>query len=443
MSLFAHQLVQSRRMEAWLGPLAAVAVCVMDGSPVIWSSLPVLTGLTLISLAVGRPRPPRDSLHGFRIAWLSSLAFVAISGVIAIVRLDLDGVVAFVGGSGSLVCGYLLGVRSGLKGDAVSRLLLAISVGYVFHAIVLLIWFLERTGWDLVGAIYLRWDIAAIESASTHGFGNLGNNAVLAGMLLPALLVAATRRCSWVLQAWSGAAALLAISVLILTQARASLLSASIVAVLLFVAFRLRWQLALLAAAFIGFAALPSFESPGIEINTVTRLASSLTSPSADRSFSERLEAIIEGIGLLSDHASMGIGVARLPLVMNHTAPHQWHLHQALEWGVAAGILSMLATVAVWWALIQSLWRSWHRWFAFRDVAICLSIPGSYVLTASMAGAQWHFGMASVWPALCGICFGVAWAMAGSERTRRNDVEPKGSTASSQSPLPALISRPS
>ncbi len=408
----------------------------------IWSSLPVLIGLALISLAVGPPRPPRDSLRSFRIAWLSSLAFAAISGVIAIVRLDPEGMVAFVGGSGSLVCGYLLGMRSGVKGDAAGRLLLAISVGYAFHAIVLLIWFLERTGWDLVGAIYLRWSIASIESSSAHGFGNLGNNAVLAGMLLPALLVAASRRSSWVLQAWFGVAALLAISVLILTQARAPLLSASIVAVLLFVAFRLRWQLALLAALFVGLAALPSLESSDLEINAVARLASSLTSPSADRSFSERSEAIIEGIGLLWDHASMGIGVSRLPTVMSHTAPHQWHLHQALEWGIAAGISSMIATAAVWWALIQSLWRSWRRWFAFRDVATCLSIPGSYVLTASMAGAQWHFGMASVWPALCGICFGVAWARAGSERTRRNDVEPKGAAVISRYPLPALSSRP-
>jgi len=401
-------------MHNLLAAIAAAAACAMNGNPVIWSSFPVLLGLAMVLIIRGphaRAARRRWSLQATIVSTGIALGWC---GIVTVLRFDSADAIAYVGGFGSLLCGYLLGVSMTGDSRAVSRVLGGAAIGYSLHAVRLLSWFVAQCGWSVSDWVQLRWNLPAVLDAALVGFGNLGNNAVLAATMLPSFAAMTVRPGDWKVRLVCFVASVLAVGVLVVTQARGPLVVAALVTALLISSMRARIALAILAAS-LGFAVLsPTIENQGFESNAVARLIQTIERANDDASVAERREANVEGWHLAGANPVLGVGVAGVPKAMTYTSPHQWHLHQAMEWGLIAGLAAAMATLSVIVAFAGGLWMLLRQVPGQLDLVLCLSIPCSYLLIATGTGAQWHYGLASAWPAVCGIAFGLACAVDGS-----------------------------
>ena len=404
-------------MYSWVIATVACAICAMNGHPLVWSSFPILA---LAAVVAGTRRGGRHLSTGGPIMTciiLASMITFLWSALIALFGLDFYAVVAWVGGGGAVMLGFIVGSAATRASSTWISVAVGSAIGYSIHAMRLLGWFIGETGWSLPNIVKHRWDIAAIDGASLSGFGNLGNNAVLAAMLLPAFLVTSAGACSWRVRLILALASVLATSVLAVTQSRSALAVAVMMGVTLLLATRHFKVLILLVLSIFGAIFWGSRNDGGLEVNTVIRLQQTAQSVSEDASAVERQSAIQEGWDVMILNPICGIGPSKIAGELSLTAPHQWHLHQALEWGVVVGLSLSIATGLTLLLFTKKLLRSWLGDPVDRRIAICLSVPTSYLAIATIAGAQWHYGMASVWPSMCGLCFGVAWSL---ERDRRS-----------------------
>ena len=404
-------------MYSWFIAIVACAICAMNGHPLFWSSLPILV---LAAVVAGTKRGSRQLTTGGPLMTgiiLASMIGFLWSALIAFFGHDFYAGVAWVGGGGAVVLGFIVSSAATRVSFTWTASVVGSAIGYSIHAMRLLGWFIGETGWSLPNIVKHRWDIAAIDGASLSGFGNLGNNAVLAAMLLPAFLVTSAGACSWRVRLILALASVLATSVLAVTQSRSALAVAVMMGVTLLLATRHFKVLILLVLCMFGAILWGSRNDGGLEVNTVVRLQQTAQSVSEDASAGERLSAIQEGWDVMILNPICGIGPSKIAGELTLTAPHQWHLHQALEWGVAVGLSLSVATGLLLLLFTNKLLRSWLGDPVDRRIAICLSVPVSYLAIATISGAQWHYGMASVWPSMCGLCFGVAWSL---ERDRRS-----------------------
>lgn len=403
-------------MYSWVIAIVACAICAMNGHPLVWSSFPILA---LAAVVAGTRRGGRHLSTGGPIMTciiLASMITFLWSALIALFGLDFYAVVAWVGGGGAVMLGFIVGSAATRASSTWISVAVGSAIGYSIHSARLLGWFVGEAGWSLPDIVQYRWNVAAIDGASLSGFGNLGNNAVLAAMLLPAFLVTSAGSCSWWVRLILAFASVLAAAVLTVTQSRSALAVALIIYGALLLATRQFKALMLLALAMFGAAILVG-GSGGLEVNTLVRLQNTAEAVSEDASAVERLSAIQEGWDVMILNPICGIGPSKIAGELSLTAPHQWHLHQALEWGVVVGLSLSIATILTFILFAEKLRRSWLGDPVDRRIAICLSVPTSYLAIATIAGAQWHYGMASVWPSMCGLCFGVAWSL---ERDRRS-----------------------
>lgn len=392
-------------------PVAAASLCAMNGNPVVWSSFPIVALAWIVIAAFPSSISSVHAAASMRVVRsVTTVGLVWMAALVAL-RLEAADAIAFLGAGSMLVLGFWLGRDTNGSSVAADRLLSAAAIGYIVHAVRLLGWFVERAGWQMADLIRLRWDPSAVEGSGLVGFGNLGNNAMLAAMLLPALVAGATRSKTWIAQAVQSVAACLAVGVLAVTQARAPLVVSAAMLLATLVALRARTMVVCLIVAGAVLMTSSVSNDSNFETNALRRVVQLLQGVEIDASAEERAESIVLGWRLAWDNPMFGVGVSRLPNVMIHTAPHQWCLHQALEWGIVVGLAGAAATLAMIVAFIRALHRAWRC----RELAcyglIFLSIPTTYLMIGTVAGAQWHYGLASVWPALCGIGFGVAWSM--------------------------------
>ena len=403
-------------MYSWFIAIVACAICAMNGHPLFWSSLPILV---LAAVVAGTKRGSRQLTTGGPLMTgiiLASMIGFLWSALIALFGLDFYAGVAWVGGGGAVMLGFIVGSAATRASSTWISVAVGSAIGYSIHAMRLLGWFIGETGWSLPNIVKHRWDIAAIDGASLSGFGNLGNNAVLAAMLLPAFLVTSAGACSWRVRLILALASVLATSVLAVTQSRSALAVAVMMGVTLLLATR-HFKVLILVLCMFGAIFWGSRNDGGLEVNTVIRLQQTAQSVSEDASAVERQSAIQEGWDVMILNPICGIGPSKIAGELSLTAPHQWHLHQALEWGVVVGLSLSIATGLTLLLFTKKLLRSWLGDPVDRRIAICLSVPVSYLAIATISGAQWHYGMASVWPSMCGLCFGVAWSL---ERDRRS-----------------------
>lgn len=403
-------------MYSWVIAIVACAICAMNGHPLVWSSFPILAFAAVVA---GTRRGSRHLSTGGPIMTgiiLASMIAFLWSALIALFGLDFYAVVAWIGGGGAVMLGFIVGSAATRASSTWISVAVGSAIGYSIHSARLLGWFVGEAGWSLPDIVQHRWNVAAIDGASLSGFGNLGNNAVLAAMLLPAFLVTSAGSCGWRARLILALASVLATSVLAVTQSRSALAVAVLMGVTLLLATR-HFKVLILVLCMFGAIFWGSRNDGGLEVNTVIRLQQTSQSVSEDASVGERLTAIQEGWHIIILNPLFGIGTSRVAEKLTFTAPHQWHLHQALEWGVVVGLSLSIATILTFILFAEKLRRSWLGDPVDRRIAICLSVPTSYLAIATIAGAQWHYGMASVWPSMCGLCFGVAWSL---ERDRRS-----------------------
>ena len=408
-------------MVDWLILIAAACACAMHGTPIRWSSLPVILIATVTARAVGGVRPAGKVTLLMRLVPATVLASAAWLAAVAIVRLDQQDGIALLGGMGALTCGFWLGRASSGSDVQVNRFFSSLAIGYSAHAVILLSWFIQSAGWSVPDLVRLRWDPAHFDESAGFGFGNLGNNAVVAAMLVPMFLTSALGAASTAQRAIGAAALFLGLGVLGILQARAAIFATTVTAVVLLAALRSWRTLALLAACTLLTELAFNTIAAQFEDNAVRRIIDALAAPNDDASFRERVDSIAEGWKISLEHPWAGIGGSKIPLTMTHSAPHQWHLHQALEWGMPVAIAAAFSTIAVFASFFRSVWLTLNIGKPWDQVMICLSIPATYLMVGSIAGAQWHYGMASVWPALSGLGFGMAWAV---QRERRTSIAP-------------------
>lgn len=404
-------------MYSWFIAIVACAICAMNGHPLFWSSLPILV---LAAVVAGTKRGSRQLTTGGPLMTgiiLASMIGFLWSALIALFGHDFYAGVAWVGGGGAVVLGFIVSSAATRVSFTWTAIVVGSAIGYSIHAMRLLGWFIGEAGWSLPNIVKHRWDMAAIDGASLSGFGNLGNNAVLAAMLLPALLVTIGDSCGWRVRLILAFASVLALAVLTVTQSRSALAVTLMMCIALLLATRQFKALVLFALAMFGAVILGGGSNGGLEVNTLMRLEKTVEAVTEDASVGERLSAIQEGWHITISNPLFGIGSSRISEELTFTAPHQWHLHQSLEWGVVVGLSLSIATILTFILFAEKLRGSWLGDPVDRRIAICLSVPTSYLAIATIAGAQWHYGMASVWPSLCGLCFGVAW---GFERDRRS-----------------------
>jgi len=398
-------------MQGLLVMVAACAACAMHGTPMRWSSFPIV--VLLACLSAGRRAPLRGRPLSIAIRWMLAATAFALgwSTVSAVFHFDMSSAVALVGGAGAAMLGFWLGYSERCTSRTTDLLLRGTAIGYCVHAGILLSWFVSEVGWSVSDAIQFRWSPVGYVSAESVGFGNLGNNAVLAAMVLPWCVALAVRPGSWTWRALGAAAGILAVAVLIIVQSRACVIAAVLAVFVVLMAFRARsllfiWTV-LLAAVVVGLVQ----EELWFDDGPVARWRQSLESPGSDASFDERAVSIRQGWDAIWGVPAIGVGPANLAGALTHTAPHQWHLHQALEWGIPAGVAWCIATVCLLACVFRHSFSACAGHQRSRDVLLCLSLPATYILIGLMAGAQWHFGLASVWPTMCGLGVGAAVAL--------------------------------
>ena len=411
-------------MVDWLIPIAAACACAMHGTPVRWSSLPVILVATIAAHVMGGARSAGKVSLLMRLVPATVLASSAWMAVVATVRLDPQDGIGLLGGMGALTCGFWLGRASSGHVAQVNRFFSSLAIGYSVHAVILLSWFIENSGWSVPDLVRFRWDPAHLDESAGFGFGNLGNNALLAAMLVPVFLASVLGAASRTQRFFGAAALCLGLSVLGILQARGAIIATTATAVVLLTGLRSWRTLALLAACALLTGLTLGTDAPNFESNAVRRVIDTLATADTDASFWERSESISEGWKISLEHPWAGIGGSEIPLSMTYSAPHQWHLHQALEWGMPVAIAAAVSTIAVFASFFRSAWLTLNIGKPWDQVMICLSIPATYLMVGSIAGAQWHYGMASAWPALSGMGFGMAWAVLRERRTSNAPMAP-------------------
>ena len=404
-------------MVEWCIQLAAACTCAMHGTPARWSSLPVLLMATFVVSAAGGARQAGKATLLMRLVPATVLASAIWMVVVTVVRADPEDGMALLGGLGALTCGYFLGCAAGDSEARLSRVCSSLALGYSIHALILLSWFIGHAGWSVPELVRFRWDQANLDEAAKFGFGNLGNNAVLAAMLMPLFLASALGKGSASNRALGGIALLLGAGVLGTLQARGAIVAAAMAIVVLMAGLRSWRILALLAACALSVGLAFDADNGQLESNAVRRVVDTLFTADADASVRERAFSIEEGWKIALEHPWAGIGGSAIPISMTYSAPHQWHLHQALEWGLPVAIASVISTIAVFASFLRSAWMAYSIGTPWDRVMVYLSIPATYLLIGSVAGAQWHYGLASVWPALSGLGFGMARAALREGRT--------------------------
>ena len=411
-------------MVDWLIQIAAACACAMHGTPVRWSSLPVILVATIAARAMGGVRPADKVTFPMRLIPATVLASAVWMAAVAIVRLDEQDGIALLGGMGALTCGFWLGRASRGSDVQVNRFFSSLAIGYSVHAVILLSWFIENAGWSVQELVRFRWDTAHFDESAGFGFGNLGNNAVLAAMLVPVFLTTALGAASTAQRAIGAAALCLGLGVLGILQARGAIIATTVTAVVLLASLRSWRTLALLAACALLTGLTFGTDAPNFESNAVRRVIDTLATADTDASFRERFDSIAQGWKISLEHPWAGIGGSEIPLAMTYSAPHQWHLHQALEWGMPVAIAAAVSTIALFASFFRSAWLTLNIGKPWDQVMICLSIPATYLMVGSIAGAQWHYGIASAWPALSGMGFGMAWAVLRERRTSNAPMAP-------------------
>jgi O-antigen ligase len=398
-------------MHGLLLMVASCSACAMHGTPARWSSFPVVVMLACVNVV--RRAPLRGRPLSIDMRWMvAAMAFaLGWSVVAAVFHFDVSGLVALVGGAGAAVLGFWIGYSEGGAPRTIELLLRGTAIGYCIHAGFLLSWFVSEVGWSVSGAIQFRWSPVGYVSAETVGFGNLGNNAVVAAMVLPWCVALAVRPGGWPWRTLGAAAGLLAVAVLIIVQSRAGVIAATLAVFVVLIAFRARILLliaTLLLAVIVVGLVRDDFWGDDVP---VARWRQSLESPGSDASFDERALSVRQGWDAIWGVPAIGVGPANLAGALTHTAPHQWHLHQSLEWGIPAGVGWCLATVGLFTCALRHALSAGAGQERSRDVLLCLSLPATYILIGSVSGAQWHFGFASVWPTMCGLGVGAAVAL--------------------------------
>lgn len=411
--------------------VAAAASCAMHGNPVRWSSLPVVAAVACLALGGAPIRAVRRPPVTMRIALGAAVGALAWSAASATYHLDQAAAVAMLGGGGGAVLGFWIGAAGCGSTTAVTRLLGGVAAGYVVHAVTFLSWFVAQAGWRLADLMQFRWEPAAFLGAESVGFGNIGNNAVLAAMALPTCLCLALRpgRIAWRLL--GAGASVLAVAVLVVVQARAPIAAAAAASIVVMVALRARKALVLLAIAGAIASGWVIADDQEPDHDVIARFGSAYRADPNDVSVEERAQSMREGWSRVTTNPLLGIGVTGVSQAMTYTSPHQWHLHQAIEWGIPAGIAWAVATLGILAAFVKGAAACWRNGDRSTDAIACIAMPATYFAIGCISGAQWHFGIASAWPTLCGLGFGAAWA---AETRGRAMTEPGRPTTAGRKP---------
>lgn len=417
--------------------VAAAASCAMNGNPVRWSSLPVVALAACLTLGGPVPRPSRRPPVALHVALIGALAALAWSALAAAYHFDAATAVALLGGAGGVVLGFRVGLVDGGSTAAVDRMLRGAAAGYAVHATAFLSWFVSRAGWNIIELMGFRWEPGAFIEAESVGFGNLGNNAVLAAMVLPCCLCIVARRGHLAWRLLGAGSGLLAAAVLAIIQARAPIIVAAAVSAVVLVALRARLLFLVIAVLTVAAAGWILSGNHDLTDEAAARWGLGTQGQAPDASIEDRSEAMQQGWASVADEPLLGIGVANVSEAMMHTSPHQWHLHQAIEWGAPAGLAWAVATIGLMGSFAASAAGSLRGRDRQPDAMACLAMPTAYLAIGCASGAQWHFGLASVWPTLCGLGFGAAWAL----ETRRQPTLARGTGPSTHRARSALRDR--
>jgi hypothetical protein len=243
--------------------------------------------------------------------------------------------------------------------------------------------------------------LARMAQYETATFGSRSNTAAFVVIVFPLLAwVALDRTRSRWLRLLCAAALVPVVMNLLILQVRAALVVA-VLSVAVVWGFKLgvrRYPL-FLASAACGVLLLVSW-LPDASYTMVERMRPVVTlEASDDRSASERLDSVREGLETAERHWQFGIGPGASLTQHSYTAAHQFHVQQFMETGVLGLAGSTLLSIAVLFLLMQTMARGQDG--GLNNVRFAMIVgPAAFVVYATLANATLTIGYINTWTVL-------------------------------------------
>jgi hypothetical protein len=276
-------------------------------------------------------------------------------------------------------------------------ILAAVALGTMIPWISGLVAYMSAFGLPgMVDLFWNRYDISRMSSYFRVAFGNTSHMALYIAIALPPMLVmlvstavpAAARRLFAV-------ASLLGILNILVIFSRGAILTLLLLLVFWLIALRSLW---LLAFVVLSFAVLGWVLGDDETINALVRertVGILANDESADASVNERLQSIIVGWRLFTEHPILGVGPGQTYTVNEWARAHQIIIEEASSIGIAGLVATAVLTMLV---MARSARIAFCR-LTPADFALWSGVLG-WIIYSFIAGALLHLGLLIPWAGL-------------------------------------------